>query len=223
MKAFTLITELDNPVVLFKLKTASVDLSNRSLYDTILLFLSLHEYEPNTIERSEFDSTVVNMFKLAVGSKTVSDMRTRVLLWTMYAMMLSRRGDWEFLEEALQKLCAEAEPKCIATSDKSLSLFCEGVKYYAQAALKAHQKHVDTGSICNKAVNKMKCFQETHGLLETNIVRLYFTGHIELLKARAHYERKGSPWNKLAQEAIDLCKKVTKHTDIRSVEPVMLK
>ena len=223
MKSFTLVIELDNPVVLFKLKTASVDLSNRSLYDTILLFLSLHEYEPNMIECSEFDSTVVNMFKLAVGSKTVSDMRTRVLLWTMYAMILSRRGDWEFLEEALQKLCAEAEPKCIATSDKSLSLFCEGVKYYAQAALKAHQKHADTGSICNKAVNKMKCFQETHGLLETNIVRLYFTGHIELLKARAHYDRKGSLWNKLAQEAIDLCKKVTKHTDIRNVEPVMLK
>lgn len=213
IKALKLIIQMNNPILLFKLNTWPRDLTNRSLSDILLLFLTLHEYH------IEFGSTVIDLAKLAVSSNAVLNMRTKVLIWTLYAMMLSKKEDWTLLADALVKLSNDADPKSLP-GDKSLSLFCESIKYYAEACSKSHNKDDDTGRICNKAINKLKALQENYGLQDTNQSRLYFTAHVEMLKARAHI-RKFCSYGNTAQECIDICKKAKKHNDIANVRCVM--
>ena len=203
-QTFTRAAEFEDPCLLFFKDINCSEL--RSYSDTMHLFLCLHQY------CDWFGKSLVDTLKDLVN-KSIEDSRARVLVWTLYVMVLSLLEDWRRLDEVIRNQASQNDPKIISKDNKELFSFCKVIYGYSSGRLYTHapfyRERLDA-----PLVDKRK-----RGLDQalTNLEQLdklescsgavnYFTVHTLLVKSEATWLL-GKRDVKIIQEAASICDK----------------
>ena len=97
----------------------------RPAIDILHLFLCIHEFYDG------FGGFLLDMMREAV-LKPVEDPSHRVLLWTLYLLVLLQDKDFRALQTIVDKPPVDKDPKLIVSTSQELFHFCKSIHHYSR-------------------------------------------------------------------------------------------